>query len=108
MDKTSRKCADCDHELFTEYYEEYKKYYCDICHPDRVRRVKERREFENILLGIKEDDLTNEEKSRLEIFYEKILENKNKQIQKLEKENRKLTKINKELINQIEIETYIK
>ena len=107
MSENPRKCADCDHNLFTKFYEDYGKYYCDMCHPDKIRRVKERREFENILLGIKNDDLTNEEKSRLEIFYETIIENKNKQIEKLEKMNKKLTNDNAKLTSKIqEINNY--
>jgi hypothetical protein len=102
MDKVSRKCDKCDHDLFTTYYDVYRKYYCDIHHPDKIRRVRERREFENRLLGIKGDDLVNDEKSRLEIFYETILEKKNKEIRKLEKMNKKLTNVNEKLVKQLD------
>ena len=41
--------------------------------------------------------MTKEEQSRLEIFYEKIIANKDKQIQKLERKNKKLEQTIEEL-----------
>jgi len=75
----SRKCYYCDHDLFTTFDNTEQKWYCQPCHPDKVKIIRERREYEDILLGIESKD----EKDRLTIFYEKILDNKNKEIKML-------------------------
>ena len=77
MATNSRKCANCDHDLFTTFDKTEQKWYCQPCHPDKVRIIRERREYEDILLGIANNELTRDEKDRLTIFYEKILDNKN-------------------------------
>ena len=94
MTSISKKCATCEHDLFIRFYDLDQRYYCMPCHPDKVKIIRERRELDDILLGIDSSSITKEEENRLTIFYEKVIDIKNKEIKDLKD---KLAKKNKEI-----------
>lgn len=85
----SRKCVECEHDLFT-MMDSSNNYYCLVHHPDKYKIIEERRAIENIHLGI-DYSPTNESEQRLTNFYKKIISNKNNEIQKLKDEIHELT-----------------
>ena len=76
MDKVSKQCAECGYNLFVHYNKNRKKYYCQICNPDRIHQGREPKADEDV----KEE------------FYKKKLKDKNKEIRKLKRQNKKLRK----------------
>ena len=37
----NKNCAECNYRLFTHYNYTHKKYYCQLCNPDRVHQIRE-------------------------------------------------------------------
>ena len=81
-----KKCVTCDHDLFTTFDNLTEKYYCIVCHPNKVQIVTDRREYDDLILGIDSSSLSRDEESRLTKFYEQIIVAKDKEINLLRSE----------------------
>ncbi|AYV77148.1 MAG: hypothetical protein Barrevirus14_17 [Barrevirus sp.] len=77
------QCVNCNGTNFLSLYRTDNELYCDTCYPDPIEKIRERRKYEDLILGIDDNTLTNKEKDRLTIFYEKIIEMKNQEIKYL-------------------------
>lgn len=92
---TNRKCANCEHSLFTQFDQMSGFYYCIQHHPNKIEIINERRMKENILLGI--ESPTQETTARLDQFYKSILEKKNNEIKELKYKIKEMKTTIKEL-----------